>query len=70
MEKNVGTNERFMRGALGAVLILGFFFTPLEFLYRVSFLVTGLILAATSFMGFCLSNKLIGRNSCGVNHVQ
>lgn len=65
MRKNVGGSERFLRFILG-IAICGLFFVLEGNLRWVALI--GLWPLGTSAISWCLLNKMIGRNSCKIQH--
>lgn len=68
MIANIGTTDRVLRGALGALLILAALFSGMGMfdapVWKYGAVVVGLVLIATAAMRFCALYTLFGIKTC------
>lgn len=64
MRSNIGTTDRTLRLALGAVLIALALLAGLDGAWRIAALVAGVVMIATALMRFCPLYTLFGLRTC------
>ncbi len=63
MQKNVGTVDRGIRGAVGVALLAVFFLGLLEGVLGIVALVAGIVMLGTAATGWCPPYSLLGINT-------
>ena len=66
MKKNVGTPDRFIRGAMAIMLLAAFFLAPLDLPWRLAMLAGAAIMLMTALAGSCPIYHMLGLSSCKV----